>query len=199
MWHSSVDGGRPVKGILKRPASQRQYQGRASRLKWDEENLAITEAQKDSTMKIDEPRTPFVRYNPALDKNMDMDESFSLDDINGGRKDIGVLAHTSMTAPIIGDDEDNMEDQEDGGPKDWRDSNEDEDNEEDTEPPPKKGDYERFARMRAEHYKMREALRVGHELVEEEQQALDGRSSNPGPVPPLPSFARQSNALLKES
>ncbi|KAK3808798.1 MAG: hypothetical protein J3Q66DRAFT_288424, partial [Benniella sp.] len=42
-------------------------------LKWDEENLAITEAQKDSTMKIDEPRTPFVRYNPALDKNMDMD------------------------------------------------------------------------------------------------------------------------------
>ena len=24
-------------------------------------------------MKIDEPRTPFVRYNPTLDKNMDMD------------------------------------------------------------------------------------------------------------------------------
>lgn len=151
-------------------------------------------------------------------------ESFSLDDINDDQKDISVLSHTSMAAPIIDDDEDNMEDQEVGGPKDWRDFDEDEGNEEDTESPPKKGkhpdgimtlfnirtcnnrvsltheagDHERFARMRAEHYKMREALRLGHDLVEE-QQALDGRSSNPGPVPPLPSFAQQSNALLKES
>ncbi|KAI0732783.1 hypothetical protein C8Q72DRAFT_881714 [Fomitopsis betulina] len=36
-------------------------------LQWDEENLALTEAQKDSQMKITEPKTPYVRYNPETD------------------------------------------------------------------------------------------------------------------------------------
>lgn len=36
-------------------------------LQWDEENLALTEIQKDSLMKITEPKTPFVRYNAELD------------------------------------------------------------------------------------------------------------------------------------
>jgi hypothetical protein len=27
----------------------------------------LTEAQKDSTMKVDEPKTPFIRYNPETD------------------------------------------------------------------------------------------------------------------------------------
>ncbi|KAG0006293.1 hypothetical protein BGZ65_008784 [Modicella reniformis] len=71
--HSPVLTARPTKGILKRPASQHQLDERAPRLKWDEESLAITEAQKDSTMKIDEPKTPFVYYNPDLDRTMDMD------------------------------------------------------------------------------------------------------------------------------
>ena len=38
-----------------------------SSLQWDEENLALTEAQKDSHMKITEPKTPYVRYNAELD------------------------------------------------------------------------------------------------------------------------------------
>jgi len=37
-------------------------------LTWDEENLALTEIQKDSLMKITEPKTPFVRYNPITDE-----------------------------------------------------------------------------------------------------------------------------------
>jgi len=55
--------------------------------------------------------------------------------------------------------------------------------------------------MRAEHYKMKEALKLGHELAEEELHALDSprptstpRSSGGPPVPPLPQFAQQSNA-----
>ena len=36
-------------------------------MQWDEENLALTEAQKDSHMKITEPKTPYVRYNAELD------------------------------------------------------------------------------------------------------------------------------------
>lgn len=38
-----------------------------SSLQWDEENLALTEAQKDSQMKITEPKTPYVRYNAETD------------------------------------------------------------------------------------------------------------------------------------
>jgi hypothetical protein len=38
-----------------------------SSLQWDEENLALTEIQKDSLMKIMEPKTPYVRYNAETD------------------------------------------------------------------------------------------------------------------------------------
>ncbi|KAF8681529.1 Protein phosphatase inhibitor 2 (IPP-2) [Rhizoctonia solani] len=38
------------------------------RLTWDEENLALTEIQKDSLMKITEPKTPYVRYNAETDE-----------------------------------------------------------------------------------------------------------------------------------
>lgn len=38
------------------------------RLKWDEANLYLTEQEKNSTMKIDEPKTPFAKhYDPAED------------------------------------------------------------------------------------------------------------------------------------
>jgi len=39
------------------------------RLKWDEANLYLTEQEKSSTMKIDEPKTPYARhYDPAEDE-----------------------------------------------------------------------------------------------------------------------------------
>ncbi|KAI8904976.1 hypothetical protein BC831DRAFT_409601 [Entophlyctis helioformis] len=38
------------------------------RIRWDEDNLMITEAQKDSTMKILEPKTPFIHYNMSTDE-----------------------------------------------------------------------------------------------------------------------------------
>jgi len=39
-----------------------------SNLQWDEENIALTEIQKDSLMKITEPKTPYVRYNAETDE-----------------------------------------------------------------------------------------------------------------------------------
>ncbi len=49
------------------------------RLKWDEANLYLTEQEKNSTMKIDEPKTPFAKhYDPAEDEEelriLDADE-----------------------------------------------------------------------------------------------------------------------------
>ncbi|KAH8830309.1 hypothetical protein DL96DRAFT_1592384, partial [Flagelloscypha sp. PMI_526] len=74
------------KGILKNP-SQTTIQGsdaaQPHSLQWDEHNIALTEAQKDSTMKITEPKTPYVRYNAETDEiegdipNLDLNGSSS--------------------------------------------------------------------------------------------------------------------------
>ena len=38
-------------------------------MQWDEQNLAETEIQKDSLMKITEPKTPYAkRYDPTEDE-----------------------------------------------------------------------------------------------------------------------------------
>jgi protein phosphatase inhibitor 2 len=58
------------------------------RLKWDEANLYLTEQEKSSTMKIDEPKTPYAKhYDPAEDD----DEMRMLDagDIKVDELDLG--------------------------------------------------------------------------------------------------------------
>ncbi|RFU31527.1 hypothetical protein B7463_g4814, partial [Scytalidium lignicola] len=49
-------------------ASSIYDQDNSQRLKWDEANLYLTEQERSSTMKIDEPKTPFVKhYDPTED------------------------------------------------------------------------------------------------------------------------------------
>jgi len=54
------------KGILKNTPQTPGTQSHS--LQWDEENLSLTEIQKDSLMKITEPKTPYVRYNAETDE-----------------------------------------------------------------------------------------------------------------------------------
>jgi len=69
------------KGILKNAPQLPGAVGHS--LQWDEENLALTEIQKDSLMKITEPKTPYVRYNAETDEvegdipNLDLSGRFS--------------------------------------------------------------------------------------------------------------------------
>ena len=59
--------------MSRRQSTNPGYDGSAEagdnmRLKWDEANLYLTEQEKSSTMKIDEPKTPYAkRYNPEED------------------------------------------------------------------------------------------------------------------------------------
>ncbi|KIM46472.1 hypothetical protein M413DRAFT_315450 [Hebeloma cylindrosporum] len=53
------------KGILKN--TPQTPNANALSLQWDEENIALTEIQKDSLMKITEPKTPYVRDNAETD------------------------------------------------------------------------------------------------------------------------------------
>jgi len=63
--HRSTSHPKP-KGILKNAPHSQNSQSHS--LQWDEENLALTEIQKDSLMKITEPKTPYVRYNAETDE-----------------------------------------------------------------------------------------------------------------------------------
>ncbi|KAI9850876.1 MAG: hypothetical protein M1830_006947 [Pleopsidium flavum] len=62
------------------------------RLKWDEANLYLTEQEKSSTMKIDEPKTPYAkRYDPDEDeaemRTLDADDLVvdELDKVEGSK------------------------------------------------------------------------------------------------------------------
>lgn len=51
-------------------ASSVADQDNSQRLKWDEANLYLTEQERSATMKIDEPKTPFVKhYDPTEDED----------------------------------------------------------------------------------------------------------------------------------
>ncbi|KAG9068453.1 hypothetical protein KI688_010723 [Linnemannia hyalina] len=154
-----------VKGILKKATTAQSEVNAPSRLKWDEENLIITEAQKDSTMKIDEPKTPFIHYDHELDRVLDADEVFRL---NGPRKKQAALAHTppvpSYFKGMAGEDEDDEVDDDDREPNDEPEEWQSSDEEDEQESENKAVDHDKFARLRAKHYNMREAVKLGHAL-----------------------------------
>ena len=82
------------------------------RLKWDEANLYLTEQERTSTMKIDEPKTPYAKhYDPAEDPSDDeeMAEPIDPDNIDMDRVD-GVphttgAGHRRKRPGAAGDDE----------------------------------------------------------------------------------------------
>ncbi|KDQ08280.1 hypothetical protein BOTBODRAFT_38114 [Botryobasidium botryosum FD-172 SS1] len=89
------------KGILKNAAQTPAAP--QTRLTWDEENLALTEIQKDSLMKITEPKTPYVRYNAETDTVEGMGEipQFSLDGQAAGSPTPGSPAPVSPRSASV--------------------------------------------------------------------------------------------------
>ncbi|KAF9139721.1 hypothetical protein BGX30_007581 [Mortierella sp. GBA39] len=157
-----------VKGILKKVTTA-QAEVNAPRLKWDEQNLIITEAQKDSTMKIDEPKTPFIHYDHELDRVLSADEVFRL---NGPRKMQAALAHTppvpSYFKGLADENEDDEVDDDDREPNDEPEEWQSSDEEAEQESENKAVDHDKFARLRAKHYNMREAVQLGHTLSQDD-------------------------------
>ena len=57
-------------GTITQSGSGSAVDENSPRLKWDEANLYLTEQQRDSTMKITEPKTPYAKqYEPAEDED----------------------------------------------------------------------------------------------------------------------------------
>ncbi|KAK0728794.1 hypothetical protein B0T26DRAFT_748955 [Lasiosphaeria miniovina] len=82
---SSAAGSRPS-GSRRRSSRTPSHQGdddveeQNQRLKWDEANLYLTEQERSSTMKINEPKTPYAKhYDPAEDPSDDEDMAEPID------------------------------------------------------------------------------------------------------------------------
>ncbi|KAJ1720445.1 hypothetical protein LPJ53_004935 [Coemansia erecta] len=121
------------KGILKRPSDSPE---KTSHLRWDEDNIRITEAQKDAKMKVDEPKTPYIRYNPDLDADLQEMEDLKL--ASGVSSRSSSVMSSPKRAQVI-------------APSDWASDSEDEATRADmTEA--EKAKHERFEKMRKQHY-----------------------------------------------
>ncbi|KAF9154119.1 hypothetical protein BG015_001821 [Linnemannia schmuckeri] len=191
-----------VKGILKKETTA-QSEENTPRLKWDEENLTITEAQKDSTMKIDEPKTPFIHYDHELDRVLDADEVFRL---NGPRKKQAALAHTppvpSYFKGLPNEDEDDEKDDDDREPNDEPEEWQSSDEEDEQESESKALDHDKFARLRAKHYNMREAVKLGQALNQDDDDEDEDEEAEQQQQPGSRSRSRsphQSFSLGSES
>ncbi|KAJ2710983.1 hypothetical protein H4R19_003473 [Coemansia spiralis] len=120
------------KSILKK-AHENDVPANGTRLRWDEDNLKITEAQKDAKMKVDEPPTPYIRYNP--DDEADWQEEMEdLKLASGISSRSSSVASSPKRAQVV-------------APSDWVSQSEDEG---DTEVD--KAKHERFRQLRQQHY-----------------------------------------------
>jgi len=144
-----------TKGILKHGSSSGSLdKNLPTKIRWDEDNIMMTEADRGKTMKITEPKTPFIRYNIEKDE---------------------VYGHTAAVEPIEltmaleaekqempdfslggGSEEFEEEKPSDAQNDDWDDDSEEEETEEE------RRKREEFKKKRAEHYNMKEALALIH-------------------------------------
>ncbi|KAJ2745727.1 hypothetical protein GGI20_001951 [Coemansia sp. BCRC 34301] len=118
------------KSILKRPSDTPE---KGTHLRWDEENLRVTEAQKDAKMKVDEPPTPYIRYNPELDADLQEMEDLKLAPEISSRS--SSVASSPKRAQIV-------------APEDWISESEEEEGATEAD----KAKHERFRKMRKQHY-----------------------------------------------
>ncbi|CCG82607.1 Putative uncharacterized protein [Taphrina deformans PYCC 5710] len=123
----------------------------STRLKWDEANLYLTEQEKNSTMKITEPKTP---YAPQYDPSEDAEDLAMLDAedqrTNGGSRskvediptlDIG-MAEQEM---VVDDDAPKRKVSVSRGPLE-------EEEESGAKTPEEEAKHKKFEKMRREHY-----------------------------------------------
>ncbi|KAJ2722765.1 hypothetical protein GGI07_003093 [Coemansia sp. Benny D115] len=121
------------KGILKRPSDSPD---RNTHLRWDEDNLRITEAQKDAKMKVDEPKTPYIRYNPELDADLQEMEDLRLAPEPSSRS--SSVVSSPKRAQVV-------------APSDWA-SDSDDEQDADGVSEAERAKHERFRKMRQQHY-----------------------------------------------
>ncbi|KAJ3179401.1 hypothetical protein HDU87_003011 [Geranomyces variabilis] len=145
------------KGILKHAEDQSTS---ARGIKWDEDNLLITEAGKGATMKIDEPKTPYIRYDSANDMILGssgsvppLELSFAIEE---AREQQAASHHHHQNRAARGSsdtDSQGSASRRRVSVDEWGDDSEDENMD------PKEAEkHRKFEQLRASHYDMKSAL-----------------------------------------
>ncbi|KAI7856178.1 hypothetical protein BDC45DRAFT_504526 [Circinella umbellata] len=182
---------KPIKGILKRPSQSAGDGVEARGLKWDEANLEMNEEQKDSTMKIDEPKTPYIRYDPETDQVLNMGdvpfksaheepEDFSLDAGNESDRSSMSGSNKKGKRVYLSDD-------------DWDSDEQPEDDNEEV-----KKHHEEFAKKRAQHYNMGNVLRHKVDDIEDEKEEDKKSNNNNQTKPSVPPIPKQHLDKMEE-
>ncbi|OHF01920.1 hypothetical protein CORC01_02798 [Colletotrichum orchidophilum] len=176
----------------------------SQRLKWDEANLYLTEQERTSTMKIDEPKTPYAKhYDPTEDPSDDEEMS---EDPNIERKPRTARAGPGVEDDIpimsLGEPEEAVPESESSKEKalkavhvDDSASAHGDDDELAGLSPEEREKHRRFEELRKKHYEMKDVAHLlGHpeELAEEEEDDED-RAARPPPVPALPRPSEATN------
>ncbi|KAK4055089.1 hypothetical protein OIV83_000369 [Microbotryomycetes sp. JL201] len=157
-------------------------------LQWDETNLTLNEVQRDSTMKITEPKTPYVRYDAETDTVMDLDKipGFELGRAEESGSDYNMQSPaspggTSASASRRGSEASEKMVKVDAAAL----SGNDDDEEDELQDEEARAHREQFAKKRGGHYRNEaEAMKRAAALIENED---DDDESAPPAVPPLPS------------
>ncbi|KNZ54005.1 uncharacterized protein VP01_307g9 [Puccinia sorghi] len=106
--HSSTSILSP-KGILKNKVGP--HQSRSPHLTWDEPNLALNDLNRDSTMKITEPKTPFVIPSLFLTASIRRQLLTAIPDFDLGRASSSSSSSSSFhQSPAIRDESTSTED-----------------------------------------------------------------------------------------
>jgi protein phosphatase inhibitor 2 len=220
---SAAGGGRPAgsRRVSSRTSSHHSSDGRPAagdenegqRLKWDEANLYLTEQERTATMKIDEPKTPYVKhYDPDVEDDDDLEldaaEPIDRDDIDMDRVD-GVPRRKGGEDEIpglsLGEPEEEVPAGEFGDNAQQRPRAVHVDSDEGSGyheaelaglSPEEREKHRRFEELRKKHYEMRNvAALLGHpeEEDQDDDDADDEGESDKGRIPPMPSLPGRLN------
>ncbi|OHW98344.1 glc8 protein [Colletotrichum incanum] len=174
----------------------------SQRLKWDEANLYLTEQERTSTMKIDEPKTPYAKhYDPTEDPSDDEEMEGSNIERKPRTARAGPGVEDDIPVMSLGEPEEAVPESESSKEKalkavhvDDSASAHGDDDELAGLSPEEREKHRRFEELRKKHYEMKDVAHLlGHpeELPEEDDDDEDG--ARPPRVPALPRPSQATN------
>ena len=166
----------------------------SQRLKWDEANLYLTEQERTSTMKINEPKTPYAKhYDPSEDPSDDED---NLEGAGAGRQTARAGGEDDIPGLSLGDPEEEIPEEDHAAnaksPSEKTVHVDDENITPSAEEevvglsPEEREKHRKFEAARKKHYEMHDVAHIlGHpEAIPDDED--DEEASETPPVPPLP-------------
>ncbi|KAK2060635.1 hypothetical protein LY76DRAFT_404151 [Colletotrichum caudatum] len=179
----------------------------SQRLKWDEANLYLTEQERTSTMKIDEPKTPYAKhYDPTEDPSDDEEMEGSNIEKKPRTARTGPSVEDDIPLMSLGEPEEAVPDSESSKEKalkavhvDDSASAHGDDDELAGLSPEEREKHRRFEELRKKHYEMKDVAHLlGHpeELLEDEDEDEDEDATRPPAVPALPRPSEVTNGQV---